>query len=112
MKINSTLLLFVSILISIKSFAQIPDTKTAATILSGVSAKYKGFTAVKATFTMKTEGSANKTTDTQTGTLYVKGDKYKLELANQEITCDNTKIWTYLKDANEVQVNSYEPDDD
>lgn len=92
--------------------AQTPDTKTAATILNAVSAKYKSYSAVKATFTMKTENSANKITDQQSGTIYVKGSKYKLELANQEITCDNQTIWTFLKDVNEVQVNTFEPDDD
>ncbi len=113
MKKLTTLLLIATVtLLSVNTFAQAPDTKTATTILSGVSTKYKGFTAVKATFTMKTEGSTNKVTDTQIGTVYVKGNKYKLELANQEITCDNVKIWTFLKDANEVQVNNYEPDPD
>ena len=112
MKKNSTLLLIaICFLFNAKIFAQAPDTKTAATILNGVTVKYKGYTSVKATFTMKTEGSTNKITDTQTGTVYVKGNKYKLELVNQEIICDNIKIWTYLKDANEVQVNNYEPDE-
>ncbi len=113
MKKRATLLLaIISLVIILKSEAQIPDSKTATVILNGVSAKYKSFIAVKASFTMKTEGSNNKVTDTQNGTLYVKGNKYKLELANQEITCDNVKIWTFLKDANEVQVNNYEPDPD
>ena len=110
--IASLLLTATSLFLVAKSFGQIPDSKTAATILSGVSAKYKTYTSVKATFTMKTEGANNKVSETQTGTVYVKGNKYKLELANQEITCDNVKIWTYLKDAYEVQVNNYEPDED
>lgn len=111
MKLISSSLIFALAFIFTASTAQIPDTKTAATILSGVSAKYKSFSAVKASFSMKTEDNA-KVTGTQSGTLYVKGNKYKLELTNQEITCDNVKIWTYLKDANEVQVNTYEPEPD
>ncbi|GDX52554.1 hypothetical protein LBMAG27_16010 [Bacteroidota bacterium] len=111
-KITTLLLVATSLILSVKSFAQSPDTKTAATILNGVSAKYKAYNSVKATFNMKTEGSNNKVTDIQTGTVYVKGNKYKLELANQEIFCDNIKIWTFLKDVNEVQVNNYEPDPD
>ncbi len=111
-KIASLLLASCLFICVANSFAQTPDTKTATTILNGVSAKYKAYSSVKASFTMKTEGANNKVTDTQSGTLYVKGNKYKLELANQEITCDNAKIWTFLKDANEVQVNTYEPDED
>ncbi len=110
--ITSLLLSAASILFATTVSAQIPDSKTAVTILTGVSAKYKTYTAVKATFTMKTEGSNNKVTETQTGIVSVKGNKYKLELTNQEIICDNITIWTFLKDANEVQVNSYEADED
>lgn len=113
MKKNTTLLLASALLlIAVQSLGQTPDTKTATTILNAVNTKYKSYGSVKASFNMKTEGSTNKITDTQTGILFVKGNKYKLELTNQEITCDNVNIWTFLKDANEVQVNSYEPDED
>lgn len=107
-------LLFISVFVGLfnnESLAQQPDTKTAQTILNGVSAKYKSYSAVKASFITKVENSANKVTDQKEGTLLVKGNKYKLELSNQEIICDNATIWTYLKDANEVQINIYEPDE-
>lgn len=91
--------------------AQQPDTKTAKEILNGVSVKYKSYSSVKATFTMKVESGVNQITDQKSGTLYVKGNKYKLEMNNQEVICNNAMIWTFLKDANEVQVNNYEPDE-
>jgi len=43
--------------------------------------------------------------------LYVKGNKYKVQVKNQEVISDNKTVWTYIKDANEVQVNDYEPDE-
>jgi len=83
----------------------------ATQILNGVSAKYKSFSSVKADFTIKIENGNSKTSDTQTGTLYLKGNKYKVNLKNQEVTSDNNTVWTFIKDANEVQINNYEPDE-
>lgn len=92
--------------------AQTPQNDPKATeILKGVSVKYKSLKAVQADFTVRVENGANTSKDVQSGTLYVKGNKYKIQLKNQEIICDNTTVWTYLKDANEVQVNNYDPDE-
>ncbi len=90
------------------SHAQQSDEK-ARQILNGVSEKYKSYKAVKADFNIKVEGS--KTNDNQSGTLFVKGNKYKLQINNQEITSDDQTVWTYLKEANEVQINSLEKDE-
>jgi len=90
--------------------AQQNDPK-ATQILNGVSAKYKSYTSVKADFTIKVENTQSKTSDTQNGTLYLKGNKYKVILKNQEVISDNKTVWTFIKDANEVQVNDYEPDE-
>jgi|GEM_PF-2888973 len=38
--------------------------------------------------------------------------KFKLKLANQEIYNNGKTVWTYLKDANEVSISDYTPDDD
>jgi len=100
-------LLFCFVLIS---SAQQNDPK-ATQILNGVSAKYKTYSAVKADFTIKIENPQNKTSDVQTGTLFLKGNKYKVNLKNQEVTSDNSTVWTFIKDANEVQINNYEPDE-
>ncbi len=80
-------------------------------ILNKVSAKYKSFKTIRAVFVQKIDDPANKSSDELTGTIYIKGNKYKVELNNQEITCDNTTVWTYLKDSKEVQINTYEPDE-
>jgi outer membrane lipoprotein-sorting protein len=80
-------------------------------ILSKVSAKYKSFKTIRAVFVQKIEDPANKSSDELTGTIYIKGNKYKVELNNQEIICDNATVWTYLKDSKEVQINTYEPDE-
>ena len=41
----------------------------------------------------------------------MKGTKYHVSLGGQEIICDNKTVWTYTKDANEVQVSNYNPNE-
>jgi outer membrane lipoprotein-sorting protein len=90
-------------------FAQQNDPKAIA-ILDGVSKKYKSYKAVQADFTI-TIASPNNTKDVQSGTLYVKGNKYKLVLSKQEVTSDDQTVWTYIKAANEVQINDADHDE-
>ena len=87
------------------SFSQGTKDPKAQEILKGVSAKYKAMKSLSASFKITTQDQKAKTTDTQTGNLLVKGDKYKLTLKGQEVIADGKTIWTYLKESNEVQIN-------
>jgi outer membrane lipoprotein-sorting protein len=87
-------------------YAQV-DAK-AKKILDDVSAKTKTYTSISAEFTITIENKKNKTTDTQTGKITLKGSKYKLEVNNQTIISDSKTSWTILKDASEVQINTIE----
>lgn len=82
----------------------------AKTLLDAVSKKFQSYQSVKADFILKVEGANNKVNDSKRGTIFLKGNKYKLNLSGQEIYCDGKTTWTYQKDVNEVQVNKYEPD--
>lgn len=92
-------------------YAQDP-VKDADKILSKVSKNYRSYKSLKATFKLNIHSPENNVDENQTGTVYLKGNKYKLKMQGQEIICDNKTIWTYLEDANEVQINNYEPDED
>jgi len=85
--------------------------KKAEEILKGVSAKYKSYKSVKATFVINIENLKEKTSDVQKGTIYLKGAKYKLEIAGQDIISDGKTRWTYVKDANEVQIDNVRTDE-
>ena len=112
MRSFKTLSAGVGICISSFLFAQQPkevvDTK-AKGILDEVAAKTKTYTSIKAEFSSVTEkqvtNAASKVTDTQSGTLELKGTKYKLSFKGQTIFCDSKTQWTYIKESNEVQVN-------
>lgn len=45
------------------------------------------------------------------GSLVVSGNKYLLKIAGQEIICDGKTIWTYIADADEVQINEVDEEE-
>jgi outer membrane lipoprotein-sorting protein len=73
-------------------------------VLDAVSAKFKTFKSVKATFTLKIENATGKVQGTKTGTVLMKGLKYRVSITGQDIFCDGSTIWTYDMAAKEVQI--------
>jgi len=97
-------------ILSVSGFAQ--NDKKATTILDEVSAKTKLYKTIKIEFTYAMDNAKEKIHDKFKGTLLSKGDKYKLTAAGQDVISDGKTMWTYLKDANEVQINNAGEDDD
>jgi outer membrane lipoprotein carrier protein len=85
--------------------AQTTKDPEAKKILDAVSAKFKTFKSVKSGFTYKVENGSGKVISTMTGTVYMKGTKYKVNFGGQEIFCDGTTVWNYDKSANEVTIS-------
>lgn len=101
------LYIFISILFLTEVSAQV-DNK-ADKLLKIVSNRYKKFKTIKADFVYSVESKAEKTHEKQKGTIYTKGNNFRLDIAGQIIICDNKTVWTFNKEANEVQINSYNP---
>ncbi|MEQ1677179.1 MAG: outer membrane lipoprotein carrier protein LolA [Chitinophagaceae bacterium] len=101
-KIYSAVLLS-AITLSISAQTSDPAAKA---ILDGVSAKFKTFTTVQATFSYKVENASGKALSTKTGTLVMKGTKYRVSFGGQEIFCNGTTVWNYDKSANEVTISN------
>jgi outer membrane lipoprotein-sorting protein len=55
------------------------------------------------------ENAAEKINESKSGSIYIKGDKYRLYIADQLIICDGVTIWTILKESKEVQINNVDP---
>ena len=98
------------VVFTISGFAQ--NDKKATAILDEVSAKTKLYKTIKIDFTYAMDNAKEKIHDKFKGTLISKGDKYKLTAAGQDVISDGKTMWTYLKDANEVQINNAGEDDD
>lgn len=99
----------IALLILISLGVQAQGDKKAKDILSGVSSKYRSYKSMKADFSYTLENPTAKIKETQSGSIILSGAKYRLAIAGQEVICDSKTIWTYMKEAKEVQVNTVDP---
>src|SRR5688500_16211140 len=75
-------------------------------VLDAVSAKFKTFSSVQAGFSYKVEDANGKTMSTKKGNVWMKGNKYRVSFAGQEIFSDGKTTWNYDKNSNEVTINT------
>lgn len=111
-KVYVLLVLFVTAVFAVK--AQAPkgmgsSDPAAKKILDAVSAKFKTYKTVQAKFSLKIENAAGKSLGTKSGTVYMKGGKYRISITGQEIFSDGSNVWTLDKAANEVTINKIDP---
>ncbi|HKC66816.1 MAG TPA: outer membrane lipoprotein carrier protein LolA [Bacteroidia bacterium] len=109
---KQTTILSLLLLISSFIFAQAPageqDPK-AKSILDELSKTTKSYKTITAEYELVLLNKEKKQTDKQTGKIQVKGNKFKLEIPGNTITCDGKTVWTYNKDAQEVTIKNFEP---
>ncbi|MBD3636473.1 MAG: outer membrane lipoprotein carrier protein LolA [Crocinitomicaceae bacterium] len=95
---KKTISILAAILITVAGFAQ-TDQK-AKDILDRASAKIEGYKTLKIKFGVVITAEGEEPIS-QKGVLYLKGDKYKLDMTDQEVYNDGTTVTTYLKEDNE-----------
>lgn len=98
-----------ALLALVSSNAQNANDPEAKKILDQVSAKFKTYKSVEASFVLRMENASGRALGTKTGRVYTKGNKYKITLSGQEIFCDGSNTWTYDISSNEVTVNRIDP---
>lgn len=91
------------------TYAQV-DQK-AKGILDKMSDKYQNIPVYKTNFVYRLTNKVEEIDEQFSGEIMVKGEKYVLIMSDQEIYNDGETIWTFLKDANEVNVDYYMPDE-
>ena len=79
-----------------------PDAKK---ILDAVSTKFKSFKTVQGKFSLKIENGAGKVLGIKSGTVSMKGSKYRISVTGQEIFSDGSNIWTLDKASKEVIIS-------
>lgn len=84
--------------------AQTSDPEAKA-VLDAVSAKFKTFSTVQSTFSYKVENASGKSLSSKTGTILMKGTKYRVTFVGQEIYCNGITVWNYDKASNEVTIS-------
>ncbi|MFI5132590.1 MAG: outer membrane lipoprotein carrier protein LolA [Chitinophagales bacterium] len=75
-------------------------------VLDDVSSKFKTYKTVQASFVYKVEDANGKVMSTKTGTIWMKGMKYKVTFGGQEIFSNGSTVWNYDKSAKEVTINN------
>jgi outer membrane lipoprotein carrier protein len=83
-----------------------PDAKK---LLDEISNKIRSYKAVQASFTFQVEDVKGNLQGTKKGTVFMKGNKYRVSITGQEIFCDEKTIWTYDKASNEVTITKFDP---
>lgn len=101
-------LVLVATIAFLSTFAQGNDPE-AKKVLDAVSNKFKTFGAVQSAFTLQVEDAKGKIQGIKKGTVYMKGDKYRITITGQEIFSNGKDVWTYDKGANEVTITSIDP---
>ena len=105
---KAKIIIFLFLLPALSLFSQ--TDKMAQDILKGLSSKYKSLKSIKANFTILIENN-DKSKQEQIGILSLKESKYNLQIAGQDIISDGKTRWTYVKDANEIQIDNQKKDE-
>jgi outer membrane lipoprotein-sorting protein len=87
------------------------QTKKAEKILDDLSMKIKSYESFFIDFTYEINNPDSEVNESDKGKLLVQEDNYRLSVAGQVVICDGETIWTYIEEAEEVQINSLEDDD-
>ncbi|MBP7244632.1 MAG: outer membrane lipoprotein carrier protein LolA [Bacteroidia bacterium] len=101
-KLLSACLAF-TLLLSTSVFAQ-SDAKSTE-ILKSVSAKYKSYKSLSASFKLSRVDQKTKASENFSGTIVLNGPKFQFVLNNQTVMSDGASTWTFLKESNEVQIS-------
>lgn len=89
-------------------FSQANDP-AAKQILDQFSAKVKSFKSVQVLLTLQIQDARGVSQGSKKVTFYMKGVKYIVLAAGQEIYSDGSTIWTYDKSAKEVTITKVDP---
>jgi len=109
MKLTISLIVFFTVFTLERASAQ--QDEKAAIILEEMSQKYQSLPSYRANFSYRMANKMEDIDEQFSGDIIVSGDKFRLKLTEQEIYNDGKTIWTYLVDANEVNVDDYIPED-
>ncbi|HSV89339.1 MAG TPA: outer membrane lipoprotein carrier protein LolA [Bacteroidales bacterium] len=96
---------------SIQSFyAQATPERQAETrgqqMLRATRDQIRSFDALRIFFTFHMENTALNSSETQTGELLLRGDRYNMKLGDNRFISDGVTTWSYVAELNEVYINN------
>ncbi len=83
-------------------------------ILEKVTKTTQSLSSIEAKFTFEMNNKAENIQEKSSGTIILKGKKYKLNIPMMglQVTCDGKTIWTYMINSNEVSISSLDESTD
>lgn len=111
------LVLAVALISTLSSFAQTNFTSVedsdpqSQAILEELKKQYESYKSVEAQFTLNIQ-IPEEDLIVQKGTISQLGEKYHLSTEGQTIISDGKTLWYYVRNNNEVQINSVDPDEE
>ena len=87
------------------------DDLKAQVILDKVKDKYFAHNDITISFTLHIH-LADRPKTQEKGQIVQQGEKFKVNMKDQDIYCNGDDLWYHLKDKNEVQINDYEGGED
>lgn len=101
--------LLLALMISSFSFSQ--DETQARSILDQVANQYKSYDGVSLLFTFDLDNQQEDIQESQNGKAWTKGNAYKVDVMGVETYFDGTTKWSYMVDADEVNITTPEAGD-
>ncbi len=103
-------LILIFYLLSLNPFtSNSQEDKVALDLLNSMSDKYKKMEGFTSSFTYTMENLTEDISDSFTGKISVKDDKYILFIEGQKIINNSKTVWTYLEELNEVTISDFDP---
>ena len=93
-----------------KEMAEQVSDPEAKKILEKTSKKFSKLKSFQVKFRLKLDMPETDEDEIKEGTLYVNGDKYRLDFGDQLVVSDGKTVWTYVKETNEVQITEEDPE--
>ena len=84
------------------------DDKKALDMLNSMSDNYKKMKGFTSSFTYSMKNLTEDITDSFSGKISVRDDKYVLYIEGQKIINASKTVWTYLEDLNEVTISDFD----
>ena len=103
------ILVLIANLLIISNLTIAQKDKKATAILDEMSKKYQTMKSFSAAFTYGVEGTNAKLTESYKGDVTVKGTKFRLKMAGQEVFANGKDLYTYVKETNECNVTEFNP---
>jgi outer membrane lipoprotein carrier protein len=107
---KKTLVLIVNLLV-ITNLTMAQKDKKATAILDEMSKKYQTMKSFSAAFTYGIEGTNAKMTESYKGDVTIKGAKFRLKMAGQEVFANGKDMYSYVKETNECSVTEFNPNE-